>query len=193
MTYSDTAICNIALGLIGVGRIADINGTSPVERDCRTIFSYAREEVLGGYHWSFARKQQRLSQLATPPEITSENGGYDYAYALPTDCIAPVRLSDKSTPFEVSGDTLICNLETDVLLYYTADITDAAKFTAKFVNALAHRLAAQLAMMIKKDKKLSQEGWDLYYSLLPSLEGDDSMNDNMEVPVSNPYVDARSV
>jgi len=193
MSYSSTSICNIALGLIGVGRIADIEGTTAVERDCKAIFSHAREEVLGGYDWGFARKQAELAQLATAPVITSANGGYDYAYGLPADCIAPVRLSDKTTPFEVSANSLLCNLEVDVFLYYTADISDTSKFTAKFVNTLAHRLAAQLALMVKKDKKMSQEAWDLYYALLPTMEGDDSKNDNLTVPMSNPYVDARSV
>jgi len=192
MSYSETSICNLALGLIGVGRIADIAGTTAVERDCNAIFDHAREEVLGGYHWGFARKQALLAQLATGPVITSDYGGYDYAYALPADCIRPLSLSDATTQFSREGDEIHCNLSESVYLYYTADITDTAKFTAKFVNALAHRLAGQLALMVKKDKKMSQETWDLYYALLPQLEADDSRSDNNDIPTSNPYVDARN-
>lgn len=193
MAYSDTSICNIALGLIGVGRIADIEGTTAIERDCKSIYAFARQEVLGGYDWSFARKQALLSQLATSPTIDSTRGGFDYAYALPSDCVRPLSLSDFKQSFEIVGNELHCNLDESVYLRYTADITDTSKFNAKFINALSHRLAAQLAMMIKKDKKLSQETWDLYYSLLPTLEADDSRSDNNGPEMSNPYVDSRSV
>jgi len=193
MATSETSICNLANGIIGIGRISDINGTTSVERDCKAIFAHARREVLGSYQWSFARKQALLARASASPIIDSNNGGYDYAYVLPSDCVAPVKLSDPKTEYSLVGDTIHCNLEEDVYLHYTADITDAAKFTEKFINALAHRLAAQLALMVKKDKKLSQETWDLFHALLPRLEQDDAQNDNNPIELSNPYVDARSV
>lgn len=191
--YSETSICNIALGLIGVGRIADIDGQTSIERDCKTIFSHAREEVLGGYHWGFARKQALLAQSGTAPIIDSNYGGYEFAYILPTDTIAPKQLADPKTEFQRVGDTLHCDLEENVYLHYTADISNPALFTAKFVNCLAHRLGAQLAIMVKKDQKLSQETWDIYYALLPTLEADDARSDNNPIDMSNPYIDARNV
>lgn len=193
MAYSETSICNLALGLIGIGRIADIEGITAVERDCKSIFDHAREEVLGGYHWAFARRQAELALSAVAPVIDYLHGGFDYAYQLPADCIAPKSLSNPETPFRNVDDQIYCNLDADVFLEYTADVADPAKFTPKFVNALAHRLAAQLGMMVKKDKKLSQETWDLYYALLPTLEADDSRSENSDIPMSNPYADSRSV
>ena len=193
MAYSETSICNLALGLIGIGRITDIEGTTAVERDCKSIFAHAREEVLGGYHWAFARKQAELARSAVNPVIDYAHGGYDYAYPLPSDCISPKSLSNPETPFRHLDDDIYCNLDEGVFLEYTANVTDPAKFTSKFINALAHRLAAQLSMMVKKDKKLSQETWDLYYALLPTLEADDSRSENSDIPMSNPYVDSRSV
>lgn len=187
MATSDTHICNVALGLIGVGRIADINGVTSVERDCRSIFTDALKEVLEGYHWTFARKISVLAQLTDAPLF-----GFSYAYQLPADCVKPKGLSDSKMNFKIVGDTLHCNLEADVILEYTALITDASKYSGTFVTALSHRLAAQLAMMVKKDKKLSQETWDLYYALLPTLEADDGRSDFTEIEQSNPYVDARS-
>ena len=193
MAYSETSICNLALGLIGIGRISDIEGTTAVERDCKSIFAHAREEVIGGYHWAFARRQAELARSAVDPVINQNHGGFDYAYQLPSDCLSPKTLSDPTTVFRHIDDQIYCNLESDVFLEYTADVSDPAKFTSKFINALAHRLASQLAMMVKKDKKLSQETWDLYYALLPTLEADDSRSENSDIPMSNPYADSRSV
>lgn len=183
---SSTAICNIALGLIGVDRIVDINGTSKVERDCKLIYDHARREVLEGYHWRFARKMVELARLSETPLF-----GFSFAYSLPADCIRPINLSDKDTPFRVVGDQLHCNLQEDVYLEYTFDNKDAATFTGKFITSLSHRMAAPLALTIKKDKKLSQEMWDYYNALLPTNEADDARSENFEENRSDPYVDAR--
>jgi hypothetical protein len=184
---SETSICNIALGLIGVGRIADINGSSAVERDCKAIFADARRDVLGSYHWRFARKQVKISQLQTAPLF-----GFSYSYQLPADCIDPISLADPTTEFRAMGDQLHCNLAEEVNLEYTADITDAAKFTSQFVTTLAHRLAAPLAMMVKKDQDLSLKMWDLCRLLQKEKEGSDSRSSNKPVATTSPYVEARS-
>lgn len=187
MASSDTQICNIALGQIGVGRIADIEGTTQVERDCKAIYSDARDEVLSDYDWAFARKKVELARLSSDPPF-----GFDYAYALPSDCISPRNLYGRGTRFEIVGDQLHCDLETDCYLTYTARITNPVLFPSKFVTALSHRLAAYLSATVKKNHKMAMEWWDTYYALLPVLEASSAGKaDDIEPPENNTYVDAR--
>lgn len=183
---SDTHVCNVALGLIGVGRIANIDGTTPVERDCKTIYADARDEVLAGYSWRFAGAEAILARVSVVPL-----DGFSFSYQLPSDSLNPIRLSNPQTNFKIVGDLLYCDLEEDVILEYTKRIEDASKFSAKFTTLLAHRLSAPLAMMVKKDRKLSEGMWNLYNNMVKAFEPQDAKADNTEVPEINSYVDAR--
>ena len=188
MATSDTKICNVALGMAGISRISSIDGQTTVEKDCRAIYDDARNDVLAVHDWPFARHFQQLSQLSGSPL-----SGYSYAYQLPADCVRPIRLNGPKQTFEVIGDELHCDVSTDVVLRYTRMITDAAKFTAAFATLMQYRLAPTLAMMIKKDKKLSMDLMDVYLGMQGRLEIADSKGEFKEVDRSNPYLDARNV
>jgi len=190
MSQSSTHICQLACALVGLNRIASITGTSAVERDCASIYPDAVKAVLEGYHWGFARKQIELTLAADEDQPLM--GAYSYAYILPADCVRPIILNNASTKFKRYGDFLFCNLDDSVYLEYTRLVEDPNKFSPAFVTALAHRIAAFLALMVKKDKKMSQEMWDLYYGLLPTLEADDGRSDYQDLEQSNPYIDARA-
>ena len=188
MATSDTQICNLALGQIGVGRIADIKGVSQVERDCAAIYDDARDEVLGDFDWAFARAQRTLTRLADPPEFD-----YAYAYQLPEDCICVRNIKKVAwiTPrYEIVGDKLYCNLE-ECKVVYTKRITDPVKFPAKFVAALANRLSAVLANSVKKDAAMSLKWWDFYHQLLQRNEELANKGENTTDVPPNPYIEAR--
>jgi hypothetical protein len=200
MANSDTQICNIALGQIGVGRIADIKGTSQVERDCAAIYDDARDEVLADFDWSFARTQRTLSRSATPPEF-----GYISSYQIPVDCLAvrninhyvliaaEDRISKAETikpKYEIFGDKIYCNLD-ECQIVYTKRVTDPVMFTSKFVQALANRLAAVLANSIKKNAEMSLKWWDFYYASINRNEELSNKGEDPRMAEINPYVEAR--
>lgn len=186
MASSETGICNLALGQIGVGRIADINGVSQVERDCSSIFGDARDEVIADFDWPFARKKVELAQLSEKPAFD-----YDYAYQLPSDYIQIRGVHGLNVKYEIVGSQLHCNLSSDCMISYSARITDPTKFSPKFITALTNRLAAYLSNTIKKSHKMSMQWWDLYYALLPSIESSDARGEDHSRISHNPYVDAR--
>ena len=186
MAISDTQSCNVALGQIGVGRIANIDGASQVERDCKSIYADARDEVLADFDWPFARKKAELSQIAVGPEFD-----FSYAYQLPADYLAARNLYGRETRYEIVGDQLHCDLEADCFLTYTGKITNPVLFTSKFVTALAARLSASLANSVKKTHSVSMDWWSTYYTLLPSLEADDARGEDVELSSSNPFVESR--
>lgn len=187
MATSDTKICNVALGMAGISRIQSIDGQTTVEKDCRAIYDDARNDVLAVHDWPFARHFQELSQLSSTPL-----SGYSYAYQLPADNLRAIRLNDPKEHFEIIGDELHCNVASGVVLRYTRLVTDAAKFTAAFTTLMQHRLAPTLAMMIKKDKKLSMDLMDVYLGMQGRLEVADSKGEFREEDRSNPYLQARN-
>lgn len=113
--------------------------------------------------------------------VTHSRLGWDHLYALPADYVAPVAIhagddiydmiaDDLREPYDVvvndlgTGLILCCNLDGEEIeaIEYIAYIDNPALFSAHFVDALAWRLAAVLALGIPKDPKKAQWAMDNY-------------------------------
>lgn len=168
-----TAVDISNLGLSHIGARAQIVSISPPDGTveagyCARFFPLVRRELLESHDWTFASKRVALSQVTNPSTV------WAYAYALPADCIRarrvlPLQLIDAyttsltsfeehypddlvratitergSSQFVIEGDVLFTN-EPDAMLRYSADITDASKFSPKFVIAAGMLMASYLA------------------------------------------------
>lgn len=168
-------ICNMALSHIG-GRATVASITPPdgsVEAGlCATFYDTARAEMIEPGSWRFTLARATLALLATNPSAV-----WTFAYAMPSNCMAPKRvlragtgmtvfnqdtaaytLNDAdSADFEVEGDVLYSN-EPDAVLVYVRDVTDTTKFTPTFTSALSYLLASYLAGPILKGNEGSRVG-----------------------------------
>lgn len=86
---SVTDICNIALSHLGAR--AQITSISPPDGSaeagyCARFYPIARREVIEAVNWSFAKTRVALAAVANNSTI------WDYAYALPSDCVKPLRV-----------------------------------------------------------------------------------------------------
>lgn len=183
---SEVSLCNRALQMIGAGRIQSLTDpASAAARACNSLYAEIRDEVMAVHEWQFAKARQTLAQLSDGPEF-----GYDYAYQLPDECLRALRLHNelvlgKEVEFEIEGDQLLCDLESDVQLHYIKRITDPSKFSAMFKSSFCTRLSSDLAMILKKDKELQKSQLDIYYKLLPSQSSTDARSENQPLPGHN--------
>lgn len=171
MAVSKTDIWNAALGRVGENdQIEDENDTGDAADDCRLHYDRCRKMVLTQLLWPFAKHQKVLQRLG------ATRFGWSYVYALPADCLEPrclvsgdTRYSllsvDQRTPFDVmsndagDGRILCCDLapaDFDVL-EYTRDLEAVTTFDPHFENALAWRMAGELALSLKRDRALYRE------------------------------------
>lgn len=166
-------ICNIALS--NLGSRAQITSISPPDGTveagyCARFYPIARKEALDQHAWTWSKKRALLAPVTNPSET------WLYAYAVPSDCLSPLRVLQQNTArdiftypfgpfftaddyqlftergsadFQVEGDVLLTN-EPDAVLLYTRDITDTTKFSASFTTYLADLLSAYLAGPIVK-------------------------------------------
>ncbi len=104
--------------------------------------------------------------------VSTSRVGWDYLYSLPADCITPVALLTAGTRLDLlqerqkeewdklindagDGYVLACNVaEVDAFEYVTS-VTNVAAWDATFLNAVVFRLAADLALDVKKDPQLA--------------------------------------
>lgn len=146
-------ICNMALAYIGhTVFIEDLDTEASQEAIlCRLFFEQMRDAVLEDHHWPFASKDFTLNLIEEDP-----NTDWAYSYAYPTDCIRAERIvtglgepDSEKAPYRIHGTGAarrIYTNEEDAVLKYTARITDVSLFSASFVEALAWRIAAAIAL-----------------------------------------------
>lgn len=158
-------ICNLALSRVGAARIQSLSDNTKAARECTTIYPFARDAVLRSYDWAFARKRLDLALL------TETYTGFDFAYQYPVDCICLRKITDvngmitsikwdwNTQKYVSSGKVkyeigVAANLNSNFILtstelaegVYTARVVNANLYDSLFIEALAWKLASDLAM-----------------------------------------------
>lgn len=155
---SDVDICNRALSRLGTkATIASMTENSTEARTCAIWYEATRDALLRAFDWNFARRRVVLADLGAPPT------GWDYRYAMPTDCLRLLRLVDgvtvhPSAAFEVAGDAdgrVILADEAEAEALYTAKVEIPDLFDAGFAAALVEQLAANIAYPITQKSDVS--------------------------------------
>ena len=170
-------ISNMGLGHLGAR--AQITSIAPPDGSveagyCARYYPIARREALERGAWSWAKTRARLAPVANPSTV------WPCAYALPSDCIQPLRVlpavfvptaegvasqaitttEHEGADFEVENGVLLTACPEAVLLY-KRDITDTTKFSTSFGACVSYLMAAYLAGPILKGKDGAQAAADL--------------------------------
>lgn len=167
-------VCNLALSRIGHGAssaIVSLEDASEAARCCKRVFASTMQAVLEEFNWSWAKGVVALSlSTETVP-------GYTYVYAYPADCLTirgisadgynPTRSPRYKAPFEVvassNGESrLIATDLQNAVAFVTRDIKNPAFATNLFCQALAWRLAKELALGLKANPQMAQSAEQEY-------------------------------
>jgi hypothetical protein len=166
----------MALTLIGADRIISIDDDVTNAKILKAIYDQALASVLAEHPWNFALKRALLAQLAAAPAH-----GWTYQYQLPADYIRKVTVyngvseDDKieNDYYQIEGGVLLTD-ETTVYMKYIYLNTDSTKYSTKFDEALAAKLAAMIAFPIANDKNLAKLLADNYAGVLHIAQGADA-------------------
>lgn len=154
MTESEIAICNLALARVGSQSFIDALSESSREAIlCSQFYERKRDELLEAVDWPFARRRAALALSGTPP---SE---WAYAYVFPEHCVAMrsiedglrVRRPEDRIPFRIESEAgterpLIYTDQPNAVAIFTARVTNPARFSRTFADALSWGIASELAM-----------------------------------------------
>ena len=147
---TDITICNSALLKIGVERINSFSEDSKAARLCKEQYGKIRDELLEHHYWNFAMKRVTLALLPGNPLFD-----YDFAHQLPIDCVR-VRKTIDDIIFVVEGRTLLSNSKEISIQYISSDV-NASQYSRVFSEALAYRLAADLAYPLVQSISLTDK------------------------------------
>lgn len=166
MPFSQVDICNKALTKIGAARIVAITDDTKQAKTLRAIWDMQRDVELAAHPWSFAMKRAELPALSAAPLY-----GWGKAFQLPSDHLRIVEVGENWTLylpseagefFQIEGSTILCDEASPLRLRYIRRVTNAGEFPALFAEALACRLAAELALDSTDSQTSRKSAWDEY-------------------------------
>lgn len=146
MAVSVVAICNRACDYLGAAPITSLEDGSKLSGLLSRNYEFARDTVLRSYPWNCAMARASLAALSTPPAW-----GFRYQFQLPVDCLRVIGIDgglDLGISWRVEGLRLLCDEAGPVLLKYVQRVQDPAQFDPALVDAIAARLAADVAYAV---------------------------------------------
>lgn len=186
--YSEVAICNMALAEIGRGMmLTSLDESTQAARTCKLRYPYARDAVLRAYDWNFAAKRAELAANETAPAFE-----YAVAFDLPSDCLQVRSVYDgEDIPWVVESGQILTDIEAPLYIKYTYRCTDVAKFDALFVQALASRIAADIAVSLSESVGRAQSLWQVYQAKLSEARRRDAQEGQPEELPAGSWRDSR--
>jgi hypothetical protein len=183
MATSQAQICNKALARLGIVSFIEDLGTSQSAEAATLNVFYADvlDACLAVFPWPFATLRATLAELALEPARDGWNHVYalpsdclvprkvwpsgqspelaDLYGPLTSQLSLRAPRADQRVPFAIEkaslndGKVLLCDYLTPTL-FYTARVTDTARFPPLFVDAFAWLLASEVALALtgKEDK-----------------------------------------
>lgn len=152
-------VVNIALARIGdATSISDLDtNTTNQAVQARRVYYNIRDQLMRSHTWNFLTRRVQLTDSASDPTF-----GWDEGYTLPsdylrvTDVLATDSFADR-IPYRIekqalgtaatTTDVILCNSSTAFLIYIYKE-TDPSLWTVDFADAVAWRLAAELALVL---------------------------------------------
>jgi hypothetical protein len=190
---SETSICNQALSWIGGSPIESLEDPIQAGRFCKANYPFLRDAVIEARFWSFARVRH-VSTVADKP--VSPSWGNQFLHSVPVDWLQVFYVyDDPHADRQIEGWTREgLTVYADYGTVYMAGvqrITDTGKFSNLFVQCLAARLAADLAMPIAGDRALQRDMWNLYEVKMAEAAARDGAQGRNQRIRSSTLVDAR--
>lgn len=155
MADSKVDICNSALVKIGAQVISEFSNSTPAGAMCVALYDLCRKEVLRSHPWNFAIKRFNLSEQATAPTWGPGN-----AFPLPADCLRVLDVEDNDIDWYeeiVGGVKCIITDSSTCKIKYISNIETTGLFDANFDEALAYRIAKDLAIPLTSSSTLREQ------------------------------------
>ena len=164
MSVGDTEItvCNLAVSWLGGNLIKseadddELPATLTTEGIlCNANYDTCRNQTLEARNWTFATARGTLT-----PSVVDPAFGYTYAFTITAGWLRLIDV-DSDVGFTQrehwvrEEDRILCDF-TPAYVMYIATITDPVEFSANFVDALASRIAANIALPLTGSKDLEK-------------------------------------
>ena len=182
---ADINIINRALALLGVNTITSLSDTSKPAATASVLWDDTRAAVFRSHPWNCLTKRVALAQASPAPTY-----GYTYKYALPSDFLRLIRLENPTDNYQIENDFILYDNDT-LNIQYLALITDVTKYDTLLIDALATRLAADLAQPLLQSTNAMEQMYKMYDLKLKEARYVDAQENCQDVLDADYWVDSR--
>jgi hypothetical protein len=196
---SEVSICNLALGWLGEKTITSLNDQSRAAQLCAENYPALRDAVIEARYWRFATVRTVLQSQDTPGSKTEAGfpqWGVGYVHAIPTNYLAVFRVyrdmfGEAMSNWTREGSYIISD-DSTIFVSGVVSVSDTGKFSNLFEQALAARLAADLAIPLTQNRQLQADMWTLYNDKMSEATVRDGQQGRSEDVNATRLVNARS-
>lgn len=184
---SEVSIANQALGWLGLDPIISLDDPSKAAALCKVNFPPLRDVILEATDWTFAQARATLA-----PTTVIIPWGYTYSFLLPADCLRVAYVTDSPDIYEArpldqwvrEGQHILCNAGT-IFIRYTRREVDPKVWSEGFSQALAARLASDIAIPATNSKEHMSLMFDLFQKKLSDAVANDGRQGRRQKVLSN--------
>lgn len=186
---SETSICNQALSWVGGTRITSLDDNGKYAEWCRNNYAIIRDAVLEERMWTFATGRVTLTTA------DMDEWGTLYKHSIPIDWLAVYRVycdtnGNTSEGWKREG-RFILSEDATIYVWGMKRIVDTGYFSSLFVQALAARLSAEMAVPLTGDHKKAAYHWKLYNDKLVAAAARDGQQGSNDYITQTRLTDAR--
>ena len=159
---SDVEPINSALNMVGASNIIARSEDSKPARVTNQRFDYVRDAVFRAHPWNCLVTRRALAADSDSPAF-----GFTNQYTLPTApyCLRVRRLDYLDVDFRVEGRKIHCDEDT-LNVIYVARVTDPNEWDQLLIEAIAARLASDVAFTLVQSTSLVGTLYQLYETKL---------------------------
>ncbi len=216
---SQVSICNQALGWLGANLITSLNDDNREAQLCKTNYPDIRNAVLEEREWTFCVRRISLAplvlepiygytnQFLIPPQVIRILNVPDTRFGDTDDNLIGTGLGGRTEgpdqqpqlgTFRVesieqpsaTGKIILANVDS-LFLRVIWRVTNIGLYTPMFIQALAARIAADLAIPLTQNRTLQKDMWALYGTKLRIAGSMDGIQGKMEIKRSNAVIRVR--
>ena len=204
------SICNQALGWLGANLITSLDDDNREAQLCKTNFPDLRDAVLEEREWTFAVRRFQLAPLVLEPkygytnqflvppivlrilnlpntQFTDPGSSLLIGTGLAARAVGPDQQPQLNT-FRVegieepsaTGIVILANTDT-VILRAIVRVANIGLWSSMAIQALAARIAADLAIPLTQNRNLQRDMWTLYEQKLGRASVMDGIQGKMEI------------
>ncbi len=165
-------IYNLAILILGEIPIDSLNNTGKACQLLNAVYDTVRRSLLRDHPWNFALKRVNLSSSGYTPDW-----GYSNQFNLPSDCLRLIDV-ESTDSYRIEGQVILAN-DTSINILYIYENTNESQYDTKFVELLAHALAAKICFNITANATREKELTLVYREMLAAAKTIDGQEDSI--------------
>jgi len=198
---STVDIANFALNTLGATNITALDENSKPARIINQRYESVRDTVFRAHPWNCLLRRAELARESDIPAF-----GYAYQYALPTDpyCLRVTEFTNGTLSypqdnmfnnsggpvFVIEGRKLLTD-EAIAKIKYVSRVTDPQQYDANLIEALAARLAMEIAYAVTGSTTMVQVTASLYEEKLKEARFVDGTEGAPQKLEASDFIEAR--